>query len=33
MSKGMTIVPLKMYFKGAWAKVLIGIGSGKKVAR
>ncbi len=30
MSKGMTIVPLKMYFKGAWAKVLIGIGSGKK---
>jgi SsrA-binding protein len=30
MTKGMTIVPLKMYFKGPWAKVLIGIGTGKK---
>lgn len=30
MTKGMTIVPLKMYFKGPWAKVLIGMGTGKK---
>jgi SsrA-binding protein len=30
MDKGATIVPLKMYFKGAWAKVLIGLGHGKK---
>ena len=29
-SKGTTIVPLKMYFKGGWAKVLIGIGRGAK---
>ncbi len=27
--KGMTIVPLKMYFKDGWAKVLIGLGEGK----
>jgi len=30
-TKGTTIVPLKMYFKGGWAKVLIGIGHGAKV--
>ncbi len=30
MTKGMTIVPLKMYFKGPWCKVLIGVGKGKK---
>lgn len=28
--KGITIVPLKMYFKNGFAKVLIGIGRGKK---
>ena len=27
--KGVTIVPLKMYFKGSWAKLLIGVGTGK----
>ncbi|MDX2116579.1 MAG: SsrA-binding protein SmpB [Planctomycetota bacterium] len=27
--KGMTIVPLKIYFKDGWAKVLIGLGEGK----
>ena len=27
--KGYTLVPLKLYFKGAWAKVLIGVGKGK----
>lgn len=27
--KGMTIVPLKLYFKGPWAKVLIGVARGK----
>jgi SsrA-binding protein len=26
---GLTLVPLKLYFKGAWVKVLIGIGKGK----
>lgn len=30
MSKGMTIVPLKMYFKGPWAKLLIGLAKGKQ---
>jgi SsrA-binding protein len=30
MTKGMTIVPLSVYFKGPWAKVLIGVGRGKK---
>jgi SsrA-binding protein len=29
-TKGCTIVPLKLYFKGAWAKLLIGIAKGKK---
>lgn len=27
--KGMTIVPLKLYFKAGWAKLLIGIAKGK----
>ena len=27
---GMSIVPLKMYFKGAYAKVLLGLAKGKK---
>jgi SsrA-binding protein len=27
--KGMTVVPLKMYFKNGYAKVLIGLGKGK----
>lgn len=27
--KGHTLVPLKLYFKGAWVKVLIGVGRGK----
>ena len=27
--KGMTIVPLKVYFKDGYAKVLIGLGKGK----
>jgi SsrA-binding protein len=30
MSKGMTIVPLKLYFKGPWAKLLIGLAKGKQ---
>ena len=30
MTKGMTIVPLKLYFKGPWAKLLIGLCKGKK---
>ncbi len=30
--KGMTIVPLKMYFKDGWAKVLIGVARGKDKA-
>lgn len=28
--KGMTIVPLKLYFKDGWAKVLIGVAKGKQ---
>ena len=28
--RGFTIVPLKVYFKKGWAKVLIGVGKGKK---
>lgn len=31
-SKGMTIVPLKLYFKAGWAKVLIGVARGKDKA-
>ena len=27
--RGLQLVPMKIYFKGAWAKVLIGIGKGK----
>lgn len=27
--KGVTIVPLKLYFKDGWAKLLIGVGKGK----
>jgi SsrA-binding protein len=27
--KGETVVPLKLYFKGPWAKVLLGIAKGK----
>jgi SsrA-binding protein len=30
--KGMTVVPLKLYFKGGWAKVLIGVARGKDKA-
>ncbi len=29
--KGLSLVPLKMYFKGDWAKVLLGLGRGKKL--
>ena len=28
--KGMTIIPLKLYFKKSWAKVEIGVAKGKK---
>ncbi|USN98517.1 MAG: SsrA-binding protein SmpB [Phycisphaeraceae bacterium] len=27
--KGVTLVPLKLYFKDSWAKLLIGLGTGK----
>jgi SsrA-binding protein len=29
--KGLTLVPLKMYFKGSWVKVSIGLARGKKL--
>lgn len=29
--KGVTLVPLKLYLKGKWAKLTIGIGKGKKL--
>ena len=29
--KGLTLVPIKMYFKGPWVKVLLGLGKGKKL--
>ncbi|MCS6783226.1 MAG: SsrA-binding protein SmpB [Gloeomargarita sp. SKYBB_i_bin120] len=29
--KGLTLVPLKMYFKGDWAKVLLGLARGRKL--
>lgn len=29
--KGLTLVPLKMYFKGEWVKVSLGLGKGKKL--
>lgn len=28
--KGMTVVPLKLYFKDGWAKLLIGVAKGKQ---
>jgi len=28
--KGVTIVPLKLYFKESWAKLLIGVGTGRR---
>ncbi|MAY75495.1 MAG: SsrA-binding protein [Phycisphaerae bacterium] len=28
--KGVTLVPLKLYFKDGWAKLLIGVGTGKQ---
>lgn len=28
--KGMTLIPLKMYFKDGWAKVLVGVAQGKR---
>ncbi|MCZ7687519.1 MAG: SsrA-binding protein SmpB [Sandaracinaceae bacterium] len=30
-TKGYTIVPLAVYFKGGWAKVELGLGKGRKV--
>lgn len=29
--KGLTLVPMKMYFKGNWIKIMIGVGKGKKL--
>jgi SsrA-binding protein len=29
--KGLTLVPLKMYLKGGWVKLDIGLGKGKKL--
>ncbi|MEN9227830.1 MAG: SsrA-binding protein SmpB [Gloeomargarita sp. GMQP_bins_120] len=29
--KGLTLVPLKMYFKGDWVKVLLGLARGRKL--
>jgi len=29
--KGMTIIPLALYLKGSWIKLIIGIGKGKKI--
>ena len=29
--KGLTLVPLKMYFKGSWVKISLGLGKGKKL--
>ncbi|MCW6035674.1 SsrA-binding protein SmpB [Spirulina subsalsa FACHB-351] len=29
--KGLTLVPLKMYFKRGWVKVVLGLGRGKKL--
>ena len=29
--KGLTLVPLKMYFKDSWVKVVIAVGKGKKL--
>ena len=30
LEKGVTLVPLKVYFKNGWAKILIGLASGKR---
>jgi len=30
--KGTTLVPLKLYFKDGWAKILLGVGEGKRKA-
>jgi SsrA-binding protein len=29
--KGLTLVPLKMYFKNGWVKITLGLGRGKKL--
>lgn len=29
--KGLTLVPLKMYFKGSWIKIALGLARGKKI--
>jgi SsrA-binding protein len=29
--KGLTLIPLKVYFKGRWAKVELGLGKGRKL--
>ena len=29
--KGLTLIPLKVYFKGSWAKVELGLAKGKKL--
>jgi SsrA-binding protein len=29
--KGLSVIPLRIYFKGSWAKVEIGVGRGKKL--
>ncbi|MFQ5596498.1 MAG: SsrA-binding protein SmpB [Nitrospiria bacterium] len=29
--KGLTLIPLKIYFKGSWAKVELGLAKGKKL--
>jgi SsrA-binding protein len=29
--KGLTLIPLKMYFKNSWVKISIGLGRGKKL--
>jgi SsrA-binding protein len=29
--KGLTLIPLKMYFKGSWVKVALGLAKGKKL--
>ena len=28
--KGLTLIPVKMYFKGSWAKIEIALAKGKK---
>jgi len=29
--KGLTLIPLKMYLKGSWIKITIGLGKGRKI--